>query len=1374
MGERRGDVTVAKDRTFIRNQPYATSRRTGARPAIARAGARPGPGGAPQRISVLRGAVDDSLRRHECLHQLFETSADLHADHTAIIDGDQRLTYRELEARANQLARHLVSRGVRRGRRVGIMLDRSIELYVSMLAAMKSGATYVPLDPGHPPDRVRYILEDAGIDAVITVSTLRSRHAVSGAVVALDAEAEIIGRQPPTRLDPDETRADGTDVCYIIYTSGSTGRPKGVQIAHRSVCHWVRAAQTIYQVTPEDRVYQGFTPTFDASVEEIWIALASGAALVPATPAMEQAGPELPRLLSAAGVTVLSCVPTLLSMFDEDVPSVRLLIFGGEVCPQQLVERWSRPGRRVVNTYGPTEATVTATCAECYPGRPVTIGRPLPNYTVYILDPHLRPVPVGQPGELCIGGIGLARGYVNRKDLTQEKFVPNPVEDGSGDAPRLYRTGDLARVTESGEIQFLGRVDSQVKIRGYRVELSEIETQLMAAPGVRAAAVTVHELTPGIPSLVAHVVPTEGTEPDEAALERMLRERLPDYMLPACIEPINELPTLPSGKVDRTRLPAPAGRRRTRDRAHVAPRTKLERAIADVWQSVFTCEAVSATAHFFHDLGGHSLFATLAASKLRANPALSDLSVSDIYRHPTVEALAQAIEERRTHRAPRAPEDRGQAPQPVSPRRYRIGGMLQAAGVYALHLLAFYPLLVLVLRQQGRDLSIGTLAATGLAAVLVYCPLTVVVSILVKWAIIGRFRAGRYPLWGPYYLRWWLVRHVQALVPLHLLTGTGLMPLYCRLMGARVGATCHIDTPFIQAFDLLTIGDHTSLNLDANLLGYTVEDGMLVIGPIEIGRDCFVGAHSVVCPGARLADGAQLGEHSMLPPGATIPSGHYWAGSPARRQDTSSLAEDFGRSALPTPPAPARRAGLAIAHVLLGMVLLPIVLLLAALPGGLVIVALYERIGYQSLLAAPLSAGLFIVSFCLETALLKWAVLGKISAGRYSLDSGVYLRKWFVDRLLQSNYVLLNSLFSTLYTLPYLRCLGANIGQNAEVERVSYVSPDLLTLHPESFIADAVYLGAPRVHRGQMLVGEARIGRRTFIGNSALIPAGQAVADRCLVGVQSLPPARTHPGTSWLGSPALLLPRRDVNRSFSETETYRPTRRVRAARYAVEFFRVMLPATFEVLMLGGAFFVARDLAARLTVAPMIAIFPAVMLTAQLLTTLLVVLVKLVVIGCYRPTVAPLWSHFVWRSELVTGLYESPAVQPFLNTLTGTPFLRWVWRLLGVKIGSRVFLDTTHVTEFDLVRIDDEAALNSNCGAQTHLFEDRVMKMSYLHIGPGCSIGSHSVVLYDSTMLAGSKLGSLSLLMKGESLPAATHWAGIPAESTAPQVRASAA
>src|SRR6266700_369123 len=499
------------------------------------------------RAPLANASSGDATRFH-VLHEIFEAQANARPNALAVAFGTEKATYLDLEQRANRIARHLRAQGVRPESRVALLLPRSTNIYAAILGILKAGAAYVPLDPEYPADRVAYILEDSGAESLLTTADLAERHAAyRGAIVRLDADLAEIDAHSPARLPHNGVGVGPRDLCYVIYTSGSTGRPKGVMIEHRSACHLVCAEGRIFAVRPSDRVYQGFSLSFDASVEEVWLAFHAGATLVAATPAMAHAGPDLSRTLTEAGVTVLSCVPTLLSMLEEDVPTVRLLIFGGEACPERLVERWARPGRRMVNTYGPTETTVIATYTDLTPGKPVTIGRAVPGYRVFLLDNELRPVAPGQTGEICICGTGVARGYVGLPEQTRARFVRHPFVRAD---ERMYRTGDRGRFDADGNIEFLGRLDGQVKLRGFRVELSEIESVLLQADGLRAAACAVREDMPGLQQLVGYVVP--GDNPiDEVGLRSYLRSRLPAYMVPALIETVIDLPRLPSGKLDR-------------------------------------------------------------------------------------------------------------------------------------------------------------------------------------------------------------------------------------------------------------------------------------------------------------------------------------------------------------------------------------------------------------------------------------------------------------------------------------------------------------------------------------------------------------------------------------------------------------------------------------------------------------------------------------------------------------------------------------------------------------------------------------------------------------------------------------------------------
>ena len=1314
----------------------------------------------------VHGAIDPSLIRDECLHQVFEESVDWYPDQVAIDFGGETVTYAELESRANALAWELRSLGVEADGCVGLCLPKSIDLYVGMLAILKAGGAYVPIDPAYPIDRKSYILENSGITVLVsTVETIGKDLDYQGQIVDVAADRSGIDS---TRLSRAETGVGPMNLAYVIYTSGSTGKPKGVMIEHRGICHLVRASQGIYGITASDRVYQGISVAFDFSLEELWTAFSNGATLVPATPEMTTAGPRLSEYLSRAGITVMSCVPTLLAMMEEDVPTLWFINVGGEDCPQSLIAKWSRPGRKIFNTYGPTETSVNATYAVCEPTKKVTIGRPLPNFSTYILDEDRRQVPPGAEGELYIGGIGLARGYFNRPDLTAEKFVVNPFSDGTPGSERLYRSGDLVRFDDQGEIIFLGRIDTQVKIRGFRIELSEIESVLSGIPGIQTAIASVYEASPGVQSIVAYVVAdTSGLKIDIQAIRTVLRENLPAYMMPQYIETLESVPQTPNGKIDRKNLPKPVEKGSISGKDVVSPRTHTERILARTWEELFGKTGISAADHFFYDLGGHSLFAAKMISQLRSGADIHQLSVADLYAHPTIESLAAVVDERRIADATRQSVE-AVAYRRVSSWQYLMSSIAQFFGVYFVYFIFSIPLLAFYLIRRHGKLSVfgmepHLLTFQTILILLCYTPVIFMVAIAAKWLIIGRYRPGEYPLWGWYYFRFWLVKRIQGLAPLHFLEGTPLMAWYLRAMGARVGRNCSIGTTLFQVYDGLTIGNDTSIGVGTQLLGYTVEDGLLKIGTITVGAGCFVGTHSVIGWNTVIEDEARLDDQSLLSSGSTLPRGQYFVGSPAVRETRSDPNLDaMWRTALPFSRVKRCIYG---SIQLVIILLLPLVALIPYLTITTILFYLYHWIHYWVFLATIFLSPIFVLMLALEIGLLKKIVMNGMEAGTYHIDSLWYVRKWLVDRLMAISLLSMNTLFATLYTPPFLRMLGARIGKRVEVSTVTHISPGLLEIQDESFVADMACLGAPRVYAGRVLLASTTIGTRTFIGNAALVPVDTTLGNDCLIGVMSTPPhdRPTGDGTSWLGLPPMFLPKRDVNMDFSDTETYHPTRSLYVKRYAIEFFRATLPTAINLNTILMVVIVFVSTYREFDHLDMALFLPALIFGVQLVSVLIVALLKWVIVGRYVPRVRPLWSTFVWRTELITGLFEDAVVAPLLHNLLGTPFAAWILRLFGVKIGNRVYLDTTFVTEFDLVKIGSESAINFNASLQTHLFEDRVMKMSYVDIGERCFIGSRAVVLYDTRMHDGAGLHSLSLLMKGESLPADTRWEGAPAQ-----------
>lgn len=1272
----------------------------------------------------------------------------------AIESEDMCLSYGDLESRANQLAHLLTHRGVGIGDTVGILLDRSAQTYIALLAVLKCGAVFVPIDPSFPADRVRFIAEDAGMALLLTCAR---RSAALGPVefpvIELDSAAAEIAQHSATRP---VVVGFGDAICYVIYTSGTTGRPKGVAVTHSSICNFLAACGPIYGYRPEDRVYQGMTIAFDFSIEEIWPTLMAGATIVAGPNDHRRLGPGLAAFLIERNVTVMCCVPTLLATLDHDVPSLRLLLVGGEACPRDLVQRWSRPGRRMLNTYGPTETTVTATWTELTPDKRVTIGRPLPTYSAHILDDRLREVPAGQPGEICIGGPGVALGYVKRLELTAEKFVPDPYRPDVPGA-KLYRTGDLGRVVSNGDIEYLGRIDDQVKIRGHRIELPEIEAVLMEDPALQnAVAVKVsHELGDELAAYITLRNPCD-VQSLRVRLHQSLRTRLPACMVPAYIEVLDAIPMLASGKADRARLAFPTSPRiRTAQIEHVPPSTDLERTLAAAWSKVFGAGEISADADFFLDLGGHSLFAAAVVSHLRQMPAFGHLAIADLYANPTIRSLAAHLEQH-------APAPRKAAAEPAhlihSDRRVLGCGIGQMACLYLILLFAAVPTAIRL--SDGHDsvsglLSVGILVG-ALAAPLIF----LLLPIAAKWILIGRFRPGTYPLWGWYYLRFWLVRRLLATSPLDQLAGSPLFSLYARLLGARIGKGCHIASGQIEAPDLIDIADGVAIGYGATLQPFVVQGGQLHLGPISIGREAFIGANVLVLPGSSVGDRARITDQSLVARNQQILAGQTWSGSPSS-QVSSAPALDSIAARPKANQSWSLGLWLSFILTLLGFELMP---MLALVPTLLLYNFYATRFGAFPAIVAAIPAGpLFVLTVCLLVALGKRLAMPRARAGVFPIRSAFGLRKWIVDKLMDYSLSANNTLYATLYALPFLRVLGARIGKRSEISTLSHVDPDLLRIGDECFVADDASIGAATYYNGYVALGPAELGNRTFIGNSAFVPANTRFGENTLLGVQSVPPGESvQPGTSWLGSPSLFLPRRQTAEGFDESLTYRPKKRLVAVRLGIEFLRVTLPATLLHAMLFADIAASVVLAHHLHVIALSALLPLIYLASGVATIGVVAAIKWLVVGRYRPRVEPNWSHFVWRTEFITGLYESAALPALGEWLMGTPLMPLMLRLFGAQIGRRVYLATSYLTEFDLVTIGDDAEIEQAASLQTHLFEDRVMKMSRVTLGPGAIVGPRSVVLYDATIARDARLEGLSLAMKGETLPAGTAWTGIPA------------
>jgi amino acid adenylation domain-containing protein len=569
-----------------------------------------------------------------------------------VVFGNEQLTYHQLNCRANQLAHYLQSLGVKADALVGICVERSLLMLVGLLGILKAGGAYLPLDPEYPQDRLSFMLEDAQIKVLLTQQQLvESIPQHQARVVCLDSDWEKIEQNcqsnPLNTTTPD-------NLAYVIYTSGSTGKPKGVLVNHCNVVRLFTATNSWYNFKSQDVWTMFHSYAFDFSVWEIWGALLYGGKLV-VVPYLVTRSPEsFYQLLCQEKVTILNQTPSAfrqLIQAEQSIPTasdlnLRLVIFGGEALEPKSLQPWfERHGDQspqLVNMYGITETTVHVTY------RPLNkadlnhsasvIGHPIPDLQVYVLDKQLQPVPVGVPGEMYIGGAGLARGYLNRAELTQQKFIPNPFSTDLGS--RLYKTGDLARYLPDGNIEYIGRIDNQVKIRGFRIELGEIEALLSQHGDVQTCCVIAREDTPGDKRLVAYLVPHQHCTPTSNQLRQFLKAKLPEYMVPQAFVILEQMPLTPSGKVDRRGLQPPSNI--TTSDTFVAPRNKLELQIAQIWSKVLKLNKVGVKDNFF-DLGGHSLLTPYLMAQIKQQFG-KDIPLVSLYQNPTIEQLATIVQ----------------------------------------------------------------------------------------------------------------------------------------------------------------------------------------------------------------------------------------------------------------------------------------------------------------------------------------------------------------------------------------------------------------------------------------------------------------------------------------------------------------------------------------------------------------------------------------------------------------------------------------------------------------------------------------------------------------------------------------------------------
>ena len=1271
-------------------------------------------------MSLLRSSLAPPPRT---LVDIFRETVAECADDEAIDNGATVLTYAEFAEAADDLADELAAAGIGPGDKVGVRIaSGTTDLYVAIMGVLLAGAAYVPVDADDPDERARTVFAEAEAKAVIGNN--------------LD-----ITTRNPARTPHERTDSTPDDDAWVIFTSGSTGKPKGVAVTHRNAAAFVDAEARLFiteaPLGTGDRVMAGLSVAFDASCEEMWLAWRYGACLVPAPRSLVRSGMDLGPWLLANRITVVSTVPTLVSLWPaEALRRVRLLILGGEAVPPELGARLVAPGREVWNTYGPTEATVVACGAKLTGEPPIRIGLPLDGWDLAVVDPAGHPVAPGETGELIIGGVGLARYLDPAKDA--EKYGPLP----SLGWPRAYRSGDLVVNDEAG-LLFVGRADDQVKVGGRRIELGEIDNALLDLPLVSGAAAAVRRTTSGSQLLVGYLAVDEGFDP-QAALA-LLRGRLPAPLVPR-LAVVPELPTRTSGKIDRDALPWPLPES---DAGASELQVSGTRAmVRDHWEAVLSTRVTALEADFF-DLGGGSLTAAQMVSLLRRTHP--EVTVADIYDHPTLAALADHLDEMAT---PTSQLNANVLPVPPKTQRGQLLALLPLRTIAGLRW-AIWTAAACNLAHAAGVSWLPTLSWWWVlfgAALMILTPGRMLVTALGVRLILAGIGPGSYPRGGKVHLRLWLAERFADEMGSESIAGAVLLRWYATLLGATVEP--HVDlhsAPPVTG--LLRLGEGCSIEPEVDLAGHWLDGGQLIIGEIRVGAGARVGARSTLCPGADIGPEAEVAPGSSV--FGAVGAGEYWSGSPAVK-----VRE---RARGPWPQRPNNQPAWLIGYAAMGVLIagLP---LLATLAGFAVLwpaLRASTSLGDALWAALPWLVPATLVGYGVLT-LLVWVLVRLLAlglkTGPHPVQSRNSWQAWSTIRVLDEARTWLFPLYASFATPGWLRALGARIGTNVEASTVLMI-PSLVTVADGAFLADDTLIGGYELGGGWLRIDEVRIGKHAFVGNSGMAAPGRKVPKGGLVAVLSAAPARRQAkrGTSWIGSPPTKL-RRSAG-SADESRTYAPATRLKVARALVEVCRLFAPLTLVTLTtlcvaalvgLGQVSWWLAGVASGVVLG-----------VGGLLAAASASVAKWVLLGRLRASDHPLWSSLVWRNELADMFVELLAAPWFAHPTMGTPALNAWLRTMGAKVGQGVWCETYWLPESDLIDLRAGVSVNRGCVVQTHLFHDRVLSMDTVTLRAGATLGPNSVILPAATIGRHATIGPVSLVMRGESVPDKTRWIGNP-------------
>lgn len=1274
----------------------------------------------------------------------------------------RRISYTELERKSNILAQAVY---LKTGCNliVAIFLPRTTEwLYVAQLAVLRSASAYVCIDPIFPDEQINHILRDSSATVLLTDTEGAERARQIGCqipILQVDRTFENSTTRLPKLLTPE-------NIAYIIYTSGSTGMPKGVMISHEGIVNLISGDITEFNLGPGDRVAQGSSVAYDSSVEEIWMALASGATIVVMDDHTVRLGPDLVRWLRDECITVLCPPPTLLRTMgckdpQMELTNLRLLYVGGEALPQDVAEIWSR-GRRMVNGYGPTECTVTCLRHDIVTGENVAIGHPVPGMKAWVLNEDLEPVPNGEMGELCMSGAGIAIGYLNRPELNSNKFLLH------SQLGRIYRTGDLVHVEPNGTLYYHGRIDSQVKLRGYRIELEAIESCLARCPGVREAACRVQgEGASEI--LAAHVILTDPASllnVDE--LRSQLLKSLPGYMVPSVFGTIKELPKDPtSGKLRRSNLPIlPIERRQSRTVA-TPPCDPIVKDIAEAVRNVLNLPDVpSVNEDFFTDLGGSSLTAAMLITELRMNPKTAAITVRDLYEARTIEKLACRATPPNAEPNVTSTEQFNGNPINVTLAQlvWLLLELIIGSAWGYISLFWFFPWLS---GLTGLIVPPLLMPFLFIGVSFVFVLLLFLIAICAKRILIGQYTPTCETVWSGLYVRIWIVRQFMRLIPWNTIAGTEFQCMALRALGAHIGKRVHIHRGvnlLNGGWDLLYIGDDVTISQDASIELVQLERGQVVIGPVKLENGATMDVRSGVGPNTQIGHHAWLTALSWLPEGGTIPADEKWDGVPAKSVGIAPkppMQVDAGKCLSP------RLHGIAM---ILSQSLLQGILYL---PYALAFILVSDRFNlntYDLLLSAiihPISNLILLLNMSVAMSLalvcmisleaIMARVIGIVSPGVISRWSLAYIRVWLKTGLVTSAG---NWLSGGLFWTVWLRAAGMKVGHDCEISTIIDVVPELIKINSSCFLADGIYLGGPRIQCGTVTLENVLLERNTFLGNHVVVATGQQLPPDILIGVATVADDRVvRPGSSWFGHPPFELPRREIV-TVARSLTYDPPFIRVVNRVFWEWLRFTLPIvlTLEtVLWTAGVNYAKENLPLKTL---LILGVPTISLMTIILSLIFVLGLKWILLGRVREGIHPLWSCWCSRWDF---FYVSWGIiaRNLLSFLEGTLLLSIYLRLMGMKIGKRVMLSDrfTHVVDPDMLSIGDGATVSARF--QAHTFEDRVLKIGHIQVGAYSTLGNGTVPLYGADIGTHAFVLPNSVIMKHEHLQPWLRYEGVP-------------